>query len=33
MKKASSSFGITVGEPYWIEVENPRDFRDWKDVL
>lgn len=33
LKKAAETFGIKVLEPYWAEIKNPRDFRDWKDDL
>lgn len=33
MKKASNTFGISILEPYWVEVKNPRDFQDWKEAL
>lgn len=33
LKKAAETFGIKVLEPYWTEIKNPRDFKDWKEDL
>jgi hypothetical protein len=33
IKTASKAFGIKVCEPYWVEVDDGRDFRDWKKAL
>jgi hypothetical protein len=33
IKTASKTFGIKVCEPYWVEVDYGRDFKDWQVVL
>lgn len=33
IKTASKTFGIKVCEPYWVEVDYGRDFKDWQVAL
>jgi hypothetical protein len=33
MKAAAKMFGITICQPYWVEVPNGQSFKDWEKEL
>jgi hypothetical protein len=33
LKKAATTFGIKVCEPFWAEVDHGRDWKDWEGAL